>query len=115
MELSYLSSLVKLNFGKPHGAAQQVSGIEMFPKILYLGVHSEENALSGSIPANFSSLLELETMDLRNCSLTGTLPPELSDLHENLEVMLLSNNNLTGSVPSSWSALTGLRRLDLGE
>ena len=58
---------------------------------------------------------ELQTLDVRNSSLVGLLPEELSALHKNLEEVLLSNNGLSGPLPQSWAALSGLRILDLGK
>lgn len=77
--------------------------------------NAAHNFLTGSIPVKFSDLTELKEMDIRNCSLIGLLPPELSYLGEHMEYLRLSNNGISGPIPSSFGALTNLLALDLGK
>ncbi|PON97310.1 Cupredoxin, partial [Trema orientale] len=63
-------------------------------------------SLSGSIP-DFSSLDALETIDLHNNSLTGSIPESLGNL-PNLKELNLADNKLSGSIPTSLSKNSNL-------
>ena len=52
------------------------------------------------------------TLDLNSNNLTGPIPPELGTLI-NLEELKLDNNDLTGPIPSELSSLTNLKLLHL--
>lgn len=69
------------------------------------------NALSGSLPPQWSQLTALTSLDLSSNALTGTLPDPfsaLSLLHDGN----LASNSLYSTIPSSWGvALTSLVRL----
>ena len=60
------------------------------------------NGLSGSIPAELGNLNRLESLSLNNNQLSGTIPAELGNL-ENLTTLHLSSNQLSGCVPASLS------------
>ena len=68
--------------------------------------------LTGTLPPSWSSLSQLQLLDVSGHRLNGTLPnswqsfPELRDLK-------LSNNNLTGTLPPYWGHLTQLQTMDL--
>lgn len=98
-----------------------------------LGLHLPGNRLQGALPASFTALDTLQTLDLRgNLGLSGPLPPlnalpALTQLNlsfnqfsgplpkplhlPRLESLVLSNNLLTGSLPdlSGLPALQNLR------
>ncbi|ESQ53184.1 hypothetical protein EUTSA_v100244350mg, partial [Eutrema salsugineum] len=70
-------------------------------------------SLPGPIPVWFgSSMLTLEVLDLSSCSITGTIPANLSGLSR-LTVFDLSKNSITGSIPLSLTSLQNLSILDL--
>ena len=70
-------------------------------------------ALNGPIPEGFGDLLsKLQNLDLRSCSLTGSIPSSLGRL-SGLRFLSLSGNSLTGRVPSELGRLSGLTVLDL--
>lgn len=49
-------------------------------------VNLSNNMLSGTIPTNFGTMLKLETIQLQqNLNLTGGMPSEICELHENWE------------------------------
>lgn len=56
--------------------------------------------------------LGVDTVDLGDNRLTGTLPPGPDTLTDSLEVLNLARNRIGGEVPESWSRLA-MRRLDL--
>jgi len=58
--------------------------------------------LGGSIPAGIFSLPNLETINLRNCSLSGTLPNAINA--PILDMLLLGENSLVGTLPQNWIA-----------
>ncbi|CDY56756.1 BnaA06g40690D [Brassica napus] len=69
-------------------------------------------SLPGPIPVLLgSSLLTLQVLDLSSCSITGTIPANLSGLSR-LTVLDLSNNSIQGNIPLLWS-LPDLKILDL--
>ncbi|MBA0561108.1 hypothetical protein Golob_017961, partial [Gossypium lobatum] len=69
------------------------------------------NKLSGSL-SNFSHFEDLNTLNLRNNSLTGALPPLLVT-SPRLSVVELSFNQLTGPIPGSFFTSTTLKGLNL--
>ncbi|KAI4353873.1 hypothetical protein L6164_002795 [Bauhinia variegata] len=58
------------------------------------------NYLSGQIPATFSNLKNIESLDLSFNRLTGEIPPQLTELTF-LEVFSLAYNNLSGRTPET--------------
>lgn len=69
--------------------------------------------LPGSIPDWFGqSLTSLQVLDLRSCSIIGSIPQSLAGL-TSLHSLYLSGNKLSGSVPSSLGELSELSILDL--
>ncbi len=71
-----------------------------------------ENELSGSIPAEFGRLANLEFLFLGKNELTGPIPSELGEL-VSLERLNLAENNLSGSIPSELGNLASLAHLEL--
>lgn len=70
-------------------------------------------ALPGSIPEWLGlQVASLQMLDLRSCSINGTIPTTLGNL-SSLAAIYLSDNNLTGVIPSSLAQLFGLSVLDL--
>ncbi|KAA3473585.1 putative inactive receptor kinase [Gossypium australe] len=69
------------------------------------------NKLSGSL-SNSSHFEDLNTLNLRNNSLTGALPPLLVT-SSRLSVVELSFNQLTGPIPGSFFTSTTLKSLNL--
>ena len=71
------------------------------------------NDLTGPIPAELGSLVNLWSLDLGWNDLAGPIPSELG-LLVNLEWLDLFANDLTGPIPDELGRLTNLRELDLG-
>lgn len=59
---------------------------------------------SREFPAYLNQLDALETLQLSNLLLAGTLPSSWSLAFPFLQKLDLSNNNLTGGIPDSWTA-----------
>ena len=68
--------------------------------------------LTGSIPPELGDLHALDYLNVAHNRLTGEIPPELGRL-ANLEQLDLSGNQLTGAIPSALGDLTALQELDL--
>lgn len=65
------------------------------------------NALTGTLPPEFSTLTRLTAVNLNSNALTGPLPAAWSTLTQ-LQAIYLDDNALTGPLPAAWSTLTQL-------
>ncbi|WVZ82225.1 hypothetical protein U9M48_029511 [Paspalum notatum var. saurae] len=74
-------------------------------------LHLEDNAISGSIPPNISSLVNLTYLNLSNNLLNGSIPPDMSPMRR-LERLYLSNNLLSGDIPKSIGEIPHLGLVD---
>ena len=79
-----------------------------------LNLDNYDNRLSGEIPAEIGSLINLTSLNLSFNQLTGSIPSEIGNL-TNLISLSLGNNQLTGSIPSEIGNLTSLMELFLIE
>ncbi|KAG4086869.1 L domain-like protein [Neocallimastix lanati (nom. inval.)] len=70
------------------------------------------NNLDGSIPPELGELSELIELNLSGNKLSGSIPPELGNL-TNLQELVLENNNLSGSVPTEFGKLENLQKIFL--
>ena len=70
------------------------------------------NQLTGEIPSELGSLVNLRTLWLNDNQLSGEIPPELGSL-SSLEKLVLSYNELTGEIPASLASLANLTLLEL--
>ena len=77
-------------------------------KELYL----EWTNLGGSIPSQFGNLVSLEIFSAYYSQLTGSIPPQLGNL-SNLKILNLSENLLSGSIPIELGSLNNLIDLNL--
>ncbi|XP_047176604.1 probable LRR receptor-like serine/threonine-protein kinase At2g16250 isoform X2 [Vigna umbellata] len=69
--------------------------------------------LNGSIPEWLGeSMKVLDVLDLRLCSIMGSIPNSIGELSR-LKVLVLSGNFLTGKMPTTFENLTRLTVLDL--
>ena len=68
--------------------------------------------LSGTIPADLSSLLGLQGLYLHHNELTGRIPPQLGEL-SNLVHLTLHRNRLVGEIPAELGDMTDLVFLSL--
>lgn len=72
-----------------------------------------DNALSGSIPPQICTWLPyLVTLDLSNNELSGSIPPEIVNC-KFLNTLLLSGNRLSGPIPFELGRLDRLKRLSV--
>ncbi|XP_050879614.1 receptor-like protein EIX2 [Lathyrus oleraceus] len=70
------------------------------------------NKLSGEIPTQVFSLVQLQTLSLSRNHFTGKIAKEVGDM-KNLESLDLSNNELIGEIPVTISILSFLSFLNL--
>lgn len=68
--------------------------------------------LAGTLPASLSNLVELTALTVQGNTLTGNIPSSLGSL-TNLQLLSLSKNRLTGTIPDSLGGLSQLQSLDL--
>ena len=68
--------------------------------------------LTGTIPEELGSLINLKLLTLSRNQLTGTIPEELGSL-TNLEFLTLSRNQLTGTIPEELGNLINLKSLEI--
>ncbi|KAJ8750236.1 hypothetical protein K2173_014151 [Erythroxylum novogranatense] len=72
-----------------------------------------DNSLSGTIPAQICTWLPyLVTLDLSNNKLSGPIPPDLVNCSY-LNNLILSNNGLSGSIPYEFSSLGRLKKFSV--
>lgn len=67
---------------------------------------------SGTLPADWSNLKQLQVIQLWRIQLTGTIPPSWGSL-VNLKVLNVKWNMLVGHIPDSFKAPASLEELDL--
>ncbi|KAL3639730.1 hypothetical protein CASFOL_014698 [Castilleja foliolosa] len=70
------------------------------------------NRLSGYIPDELSSLLELRSLNLSRNRLTGPIPDSIGNMKQ-LESLDFSINSLSGKIPSSFGTMSSLSYLNL--
>ena len=75
-------------------------------------LYLDNNQLTGAIPPELGSLINLQGLSLYGNQLTGPIPPELGSLI-NLQGLSLGNNQLTGPIPPELGSLINLQYLDL--
>lgn len=90
--------------------------VDALANLTLLSIFNASNfLLPGQIPDWFGQRLpSLRVLDLRSCSVFGTIPMSLGNL-TNLTGLYLSNNNLTGIIPASLGQLSRLSVLDFSD
>ncbi|KAI4986891.1 hypothetical protein ZWY2020_019521 [Hordeum vulgare] len=82
-------------------------------EIVYMvNLDLSSNSLTGDIPKEISTLLELKNLNLSWNTFSGKIPENIGALVE-VESLDLSHNKLSGEIPTSLSALTSLSHLNL--
>jgi len=69
------------------------------------------NNLSGTLPAELSDLVYLETLNLQTNAITGSIPSNLGNL-QNLKTVNLQSNKFEGTLPNL-SGISGLKKLSV--
>nr|GMD29354.1 receptor-like protein EIX2 [Ipomoea batatas] len=80
--------------------------------LIYAVIDLSGNFLSGEIPGELASLVQLRALNLSANNLTGPIPPGISVLKE-LELLDLSRNNLSCSIPPNMVQLSFLSVFNL--
>jgi len=109
--ITQLTNLVNL-FMKNTGITE--IGAEILTMISLNSFLLEEQPLNPTtIPTYLYSLVKLEELKLRDCSLVGTIHPQIGQL-TGLTNLALAQNGLTGPFPQEMDRLTNLKRFVAG-
>ena len=81
-------------------------GVTTDPSGRVVGLSLPENGLTGEIPSELGSLVNLTWLNLKNNQLRGGIPSELGSL-PGLTGLWLHENQLTGEIPSELGSLAG--------
>ncbi|GER40924.1 receptor-like protein [Striga asiatica] len=79
---------------------------------LFKNIDLSMNNLSGDIPMEITSLVELRSLNLSRNHLTGSIPDNIGNMKQ-LESLDFSMNSLSGNIPGSMSIMTSLNYLNL--
>ncbi|CAA0824282.1 disease resistance family protein / LRR family protein [Striga hermonthica] len=79
---------------------------------MFKNIDLSMNNLSGDIPREITSLVELRSLNLSRNNLTGSIPDNIGNMKQ-LESLDFSMNSLSGKIPSSMSIMTSLSYLNL--
>ncbi|CAA0824284.1 disease resistance family protein / LRR family protein [Striga hermonthica] len=79
---------------------------------LVISIDLSNNILSGGIPMEITSLVELRSLNLSRNNLTGSIPDNIGNMKQ-LESLDFSMNSLSGNIPGSMSIMTSLNYLNL--
>ncbi|KAI5321170.1 hypothetical protein L3X38_030241 [Prunus dulcis] len=82
--------------------------LSYFPRVLDI----RNNSISGSIPIEIGQLQLLQILYLNMNNFSGTIPEQISNL-KNLEGLDLSMNHLSGDIPSSLASLSFLKSFNV--
>lgn len=78
-----------------------------------IGLNFSGNKLRGTIPMELGLLYRLQTINLSNNSLTGTLDGSMFTALPFLEEFSIDNNLIQGKIPSELLTLNGMRKIKL--
>ncbi|KAL3620327.1 hypothetical protein CASFOL_035239 [Castilleja foliolosa] len=79
---------------------------------LVTSIDFSKNNLSGNIPMEITSLVELRSLSLSRNHLTGLIPDSIGNMKQ-LESLDFSRNSLSGKLPNSFTAMPSLNYMDL--
>nr|POE98451.1 putative inactive leucine-rich repeat receptor-like protein kinase [Quercus suber] len=77
------------------------------------GVQLANMGLKGKFPRGLVDCSALIILDLTGNGISGSIPPDISEILPAVEVLKLSNNNLSGEIPSSMGNCSNLKVLIL--
>ncbi|KAF8666387.1 hypothetical protein HU200_053493 [Digitaria exilis] len=113
-ELAGCQKLVAMNlsFNTLSGSIPQ----GLFGKLnqLNLFLDLSNNQLTHSIPDDFGSLINLESLNISNNNISGKIPSNLGSCVL-LQELRLERNLLEGQIPSSLAALKGIKEMDFSQ
>jgi hypothetical protein len=93
------------------GKLPNASVLRPLPKLVNITI-GDNRGISGPIPDDWNTLVNLEDLRLGNNRLNGELPPTLNALTQ-LRTLYLYTNRFTGKIPTTWSTLTALTDLQM--
>ncbi|CAA0824275.1 disease resistance family protein / LRR family protein [Striga hermonthica] len=110
-----LTDLFNVNGTFPESASIATKGRELtYGSTLSLvtSIDLSNNTLSGDIPSEIASLVELRSLNLSRNNLTGSIPDNIGNMKQ-LESLDFSMNLLSGEIPSSITTMSFLNSLNL--
>ncbi|GER55595.1 receptor-like protein [Striga asiatica] len=99
----------------PESASISSKGRELTYDItlsLVTSIDLSNNILSGDIPRELTSLVELRSLNLSRNHLTGSIPENIGNMKQ-LESLDFSMNSLSGNIPGSITTMSFLNSLNL--
>ncbi len=116
MSLFSIVLIIGTAWGQDCTADDGTEGVELWGECYSIenidSLDLNNSGLTGSIPAEIGNLTNLTDLRLYGNQLTGAIPSEIGNL-TNLTRLDLENNQLTGSIPSEIGNLTNLTDLYL--
>ncbi|KAK6138286.1 hypothetical protein DH2020_027977 [Rehmannia glutinosa] len=79
---------------------------------LVTNIDLSKNNLSGDIPEEITSLIELRSLNLSLNHFTGSIPDSIGNMKQ-MESLDFSLNSLSGEIPSSFTSMSSLNYLNL--
>lgn len=112
--LRNISHSRQLNWNKDSSVCQSWTGVKCSAdKSRVISLRLPGVGLRGMIPPNtLSRLTAIQLLNLRMNNLSGSFPPDFSNLR-NLSALYLQLNNFSGPLPEDWSVWKNLTVLDL--
>ncbi|GER55594.1 receptor-like protein, partial [Striga asiatica] len=110
-----LTDLFDVNGTFPESASIATKGRELTygtTLSLVTSIDLSNNTLSGEIPREVTSLVELRTLNLSRNNLTGSIPHNIGNMKQ-LESLDFSMNSLSGEIPGSITTMSFLNSLNL--
>ncbi|KAL8514998.1 hypothetical protein ACS0TY_013908 [Phlomoides rotata] len=109
----FLSELSSRTFTESASVAIKGSEFEYGTTLdLVTNINLSKNNLSGNIPKELTSLVELRSLNLSRNILTGSIPEKIGDMKQ-LESLDLSMNALSGHIPKSLALVSFLNYLNI--
>nr|KYP42884.1 LRR receptor-like serine/threonine-protein kinase FLS2 [Cajanus cajan] len=83
----------------------------IFAKLQFLQIRN--NSLSGTLPTTLKKNIQLISLDLGENNLTGTIPMWVGERFINLRILGFRSNNFSGHIPNEICGMSHLQVLDL--
>jgi LRR receptor-like serine/threonine-protein kinase FLS2 len=95
------------------GTLPPAAAFSGLPNLTVLNI-GEQPGIKGTLPADWSRMIQLEDVRLTQNSLTGSIPASWGGM-EKLQILNLTANGLSGRIPDSFRGLATLQLLILND